>query len=323
MNDEVRAKRKEWYHADLEKAVSRASKDWKIIYIDTLKHEDALIQDLLDSPDYESERLELCDENLKSNIPTFYSDEEVKQEYEVHKKNGKLDVFFREYRNLPVAEETKSFKQVYFKEYEERELAKLVGGSPSAKLRNVVLVDPAKTATMQSADSAIVCCGVDQANRAIYVRDVVSGKFYPDELYQEMFDMLTQFDSHVLGVEVTGLEEFIKQPIKNFGRVCGKNPTYKWLKARRSKEERVGALVPYYREGWIYHNKSCCTKLEMQLSGYPRSKLWDVMDCLAYIIEVMEMDEFYFEAEEWDELEDETNYELLENEKPVENWRLY
>jgi hypothetical protein len=322
-NDELRKAWKDWFKADLVKAVSRLDKHWKIIYIDTLKHEDSLLQDLLDASDWESERLELCDDELKSNVPGWYTDAEIKEEHESHEESGQLDIFMREYRNLPVAEETKSFKSKYFKHYEEKDLPKLVSGSVSA-LRNVILVDPAKTATMQSADSAIVCCGVDQANRAIYVRDIVSGKFYPDELYKEMFEMLVRFNSHVLGVEVTSLNEFIKQPVKNYGRTIGINPIYKWLHARKSKEERIAALVPYYRSGWIYHNRSCCTKLEQQLGGFPRSKLWDVMDCLAYIVEVMEMDEFYFEPEEWPEFgEDETLYNELENEKPVNDWRQY
>lgn len=322
-NEEIRRSWKTWFHADLEKAVSRVDKDWRIIYIDTLKHEDALIQELLESSAWTGVRLELCNDRLESNCPTFYSNAEIAADYAEHEKNGQLDVFAREYRNIPIDSRTQSFKPEFFKRYSEPSLAKLVGGSPSSKLRNIVLVDPAKTASLHSADSAVVGVGVDREGRGIYVRDVVSGKFYPDELYKEMFDMLVRLNAHVLAVEVTGLEEFIKQPIKNYGRVANINPIYKWLKARRSKEERIASLVPYYRQGYMFHNEACCQQLESQLQGFPRSKLWDVMDCLAYIVEVLEMDEHYFEAADYEENDDESVYDELENESAVADWRIF
>lgn len=321
-NEEIRTKWKTWFAADVEKAVSRVSNDWRIIYIDTLKHEDALIQDLLDAPDWTGVRLELCDDQLRSNAPTMISDEEIKLEYEAHKKRGQLDVFSREYRNIPVDEESKSFKAEYFRSYEEDNLRAIIGGSTD-KLQNVVLVDPAKTASMHSADSAVVGVGINREGQSIFVRDIVSGKFYPDQLYKEMFSMVTRLRARILAVEVTGLEEFIKQPIKNTGRLLGVIPVYRWLKARRSKEERVASLVPYYRGGHIYHNSSCCLKLEQQLSNFPRSKLWDVMDCFAYVIEVMEMDSFYFEPYDDDGFDDELVYDELENEPVISGWEVY
>ncbi len=88
------------------------------------------------------------------------------------------------------------------------------------------------------------------------------------------------------------------------------------------KELRVKELVPYYRGGYIYHNAACATikKLEQQLGMFPRSALWDLMDCLAYIIEMLELGERYFSpAENPDDIEAE--YKELDYENPVENWR--
>ena len=45
----------------------------------------------------------------------------------------------------------------------------------------------------------------------------------------------------------------------------------------------------------MYHNKSNCAKLEGQLLGFPRSKLWDVMDATAYITFIMEKHAVYFD----------------------------
>jgi len=73
----------------------------------------------------------------------------------------------------------------------------------------------------------------------------------------------------------------------------------------------------------MYHNASCAgvKKLEQQLLMFPRSKLWDLMDCLAYIIEMLELGERYFSPK--DNPEDiESEYKELDYDEPIENWRV-
>ena len=47
-NDEIRAKMKERFLSDVMKCISRYDKNYQFIYVDTLKHEDSLLQDLLE-----------------------------------------------------------------------------------------------------------------------------------------------------------------------------------------------------------------------------------------------------------------------------------
>lgn len=323
-NKDVRRKRKDWFTADLLKSVSRLNKNWQIVYIDTLKHEDALLQDLIDSSDWESLRLEICDDNYKSLVPEFMSDEEVMREVEYHRNQGQLDVFYREFRNMPVSKEDAVFMPSYFKQYNEtdKEFRKIVH-----ELENIVIVDPAKTVKLHSAESAIVGIGFHSPTGTIYVRDVVADKFHPDELYEEMFRMGNSLNARVLGVEVTSLNEFITQPIKNEMLKRGTGNSFSnfiELKARAKKEDRIAALVPYYRQGYVYHNENCCGGLEAQLAGFPRSKRFDIMDALAYVLEMLELGSRYHEPPESDEEQEEMDYAELEkeNDEPVEGWRI-
>lgn len=320
-NDELRAKRKVWFYADLIKCVSRVEKNWQIIYIDTLKHEDSLLEELLGASDWESTRQELCDDEFNSNAPSMITTEEIILEAKSHREKGQMDVFYREFRNIPISKEDAVFKPEYFKSYNDVEL----GSSSTYKnLRNVVIVDPAKTVKLHSADSAIVGIGVDRNSHKIYVRDVVAGKMYPDELYNESLEMVKRLRANTLAVEVTSLNEFITQPFKNQMRTKGIFCQWVSLQARASKEERIAALAPYYRQGYIYHNETCCAKLEGQLLGFPRSKLWDVMDAFAYIVELMEKDEQYFDPMDFESAgAEESEYEELDNEKLIANWRVY
>jgi hypothetical protein len=136
--------------------------------------------------------------------------------------------------------------------------------------------------------------------------------------------MAQMLGAKVIGVEETSLNEFIKQPIKNEMFRRGSFFELIWLKTRggMKKELRVKELVPYYRGGYIYHNASCVgiKKLEQQLLMFPRSKLWDLMDAEAYIIEMLELGERYFSPKE--DINDlEAEYKELTYDHPIEEWR--
>lgn len=322
-SEELRLARKTWFWADLMKCTSRFDKNWQVIYIDTLKHEDALLQDLLDSPDWESIRLEICDDNLEPTAPEIMSKAEIQAAHDEHERLGMLDVFYREFRNLPIATANASFKQQYFKYYSVEDINR-------KKLETVVIVDPAKTVNMNSAQSAVVGIGIDTSANALYVMDIDAQRFHPDELYAHAIEMVVRLNARVLAVEVTSLNEFITQPFKNeLTRRGIFNVEFIELKARggtqaASKEQRVRALVPYYRQGLVWHNKEACHGLEAQLLAFPRSKLWDIMDAFAYIVELLDVGERYFEspAQEDDfDLDDDPMLAEIEYDLPVENWR--
>jgi len=334
-NDDIRKGWYEWLYADVIKAVPRLHKNWKIVYIDTLKHEDSVLQKLLDSPEWESVRLEACDDDFKSTAPHFMSDEDVEKEWQQHVDAGQTDVFFRELRNLPISTKDSAFQQGYFKYYNippERSLRPeidLKTTDPEIQqdrnIETVVLLDPAKTVKIHSAETAIIGVGIDLNSARVFIRDAVSEKMYPDEIYDALFSMGIRLGAKVIGIEVTSLNEFIKQPIKNEMFRRGSFFELIWLNARggMKKELRVKELVPYYRGGYIYHNASCATvrKLEQQLLMFPRSALWDLMDCEAYLIEMLELGERYFSPK--DNPDDiEAEYSELDYDDPISNWRV-
>ena len=319
-SEEQRAKLKEWWFSDVCNSIDRGSKDWKIIFVGTVLHEDSLLVNLLDDPEWHSVHLSLCDDEFNSNWPDFMSTEDVKALYEAHKNRtpSQVDLFFQEYRNIPISTEDATFKVEYFKSYDETE--KVRTGKNKGWI-NVVIVDPAKTVKIHSADTAIVGVGFDRETQGIYVRDVISEKLYPDEIYDKAIDMVGRLGARILAPEVTSLNQFIVQPLKSQMRVKGCFAKIVELKAQGKKEDRIKELVPYYRQGLIYHNPTCCTKLESQLIGFPRSRLWDVMDALAYILKLMEMEGYYFDPPDMDIYEDE-DYSDLENETPLQYWRV-
>jgi predicted phage terminase large subunit-like protein len=333
MNPELRTALKTWFYSDVLEAIPQLHMNWKIVYIDTLKHEDSLLQHFLSSPDWASVRLEACDDNMKSTAPHFVSDEVIAAKWQTAVNAGETDTFFQELRNLPISSKDAVFQKDYFRYYNvpndvginSNDLKKLDAEIQiDRNIETVVLLDPAKTVKIHSDESAIIALGIDLASAKIYVRDAISAKMYPDEIYDEMFGMATRMGAKVLGIEETSLNEFIKQPIKNEMFRRGTFFEMIWLKPRggKKKELRVKELVPYYRGGYIYHNAACATipKLEQQLLMFPRSALWDLMDCLAYVIEMLELGERYFSPNDNpDDIESE--FSELDYDEPISNWR--
>lgn len=318
-NEENRIKLRKWFRSDVEKCIDFYKKDFKFIYIDTLKHEDSLLQRLIDSNEWETIVLSACDENYNSLDPNYMTTDEILAELAAHKEDGELDVFYMEYMNMPTGGENQSFKRSYFKYYSEADVQPL-----KEELETVVILDPAKTVNPTSAESAIVGVSLHAKTARIFVRDVISEKLLPDDQYSMTFDMADRLGAKVIGIETTSLNEFILQPLKDFmrKRINGNFYEIVELKARggtskkvESKASRVKALIPYYRQGTVYHNSTCCERLEQQLLSYPFSKKWDIMDAEAYMIEMLALGERGFSpqvAKEGDEWGDEDEFAELE-----------
>jgi hypothetical protein len=325
-NEEQRKKLREWFFSDLVNCVDRSSNNWKIVVIGTILHEDALLTRLLEDPDWVHLKLEICDDNYHSNWPEFMNDAQVRDLAESYAEKGLLHIFAMEYRNSVISQDS-AFQQTYFKYYDEgtEKLWK------ERDVENMVLYDPAKTTNPKSAFTAIVGWGVNVSARKYYIRDVINEKLHPEEQYKAACEMCKRINSRVLGVEVTGLNEFITHPLRTFitknQHLYGPIEVIE-LQARggmtaASKESRVRALIPFYRQGLIYHNKSCCAPLEAQLISFPRSKYWDVMDCAAYIVEMLDKGGLYlgppddYDPSSWDD-----DHFNLGDDQPFEGWRV-
>lgn len=299
MSEDRRAKLEEWFYADLMGAVDRSSKDWRIIFIGTVLHESSLLMKLLESTNWDGRILELCDDDYKSNAPNTMTDEEVKQLAKRYEDDGNLDTFFREFRNKPISTQDAAFRQSYFKHYSENE--KPLNLDPHVE--TIVIVDPAKTAKMESAHSAIVGVGINARGQLFYVRDIDAGRFYPDEIIDRTISMAQRLNARIIGVEATGIEEWILYPFRTELARRGLHYELMELKAKQGRKLegkdargnaskgkilRVRGLIPFYRRGQIIHNEVCCSGLEAQLLSYPRPSRWDIMDALGYFPYIMD-----------------------------------
>lgn len=313
-SEDRRKKLKQWFFADLMNSVDRGSNNWKIVVIGTLLHENSLLADLRKDPTWKVVEIPLCDDDLRSFYPEFMSDDAVRQLYEGFREQGQADTFAREYQNKSISGLDAVFKQEYWKD-KYYEPASIIDDK---EIFYVTILDPAKTTNVSSDDSAIVTVGVNLTEHKIYFHDCVRGRLHPDEIIDEFFAQIVRHRSRVGAFEVTSLHEFISGPIYTEARRRGILCNFVELAARSKKELRIAQLAPFYRQGYIYHNKNVSAPLELQLMDFPRAAKDDVSDAFAYIIEVMELNEDYFFAPE---LPGQDEYADLDNENSMKNWR--
>jgi len=322
LSEEQRKKLKNWFFSSVVNSVDRGSKSWRIIVMGTLLHENSLIADLLKDPSWYSVRLELCDESYKSNWPEFMSDEEVRGLAQEYRDKDMLDVFYREYRNIPIAVEEQGFKPSYFQNYNDTWTEEKLNTHPDCV--GVVLADPAKTLSKGSANTAVVGITVNRRSGEFFIRRVVEDKLYPDQLYDTMLRVAAEINALVIAPEVTSLNEYVTYPLKTEIAKRGRYFVFIEVKPREGKTgaRRSGGMVTFYRQRKVWHNKYECAKLEEYLMQWPRPSKWDVIDAVSGILFVLEEGEQYFAAEEAQGAEDDYNTLLRETEPALEGFEI-
>lgn len=311
---EQREKLKKWFFSSVQNSVDRGSKDWRIIVIGTVLHEDSLLSNLLLDPSWYSLRLELCDDQFHSNWPDFMTDQEVRKLYEEYRASGMADAFYREYRNIPIALDDQGFKPEYFRYYEETE--EDLNNNPN--IITAILCDPAKTMKKGSCFTAISAVSVDTKKNRIYIRDILAEMLNPGQTYDAIFEMADRYNALILAPEVTSLNEYILYPLKTEMNKRNLYYTIIEVKPREGKTgpKRSGGLIPMYRRGEIFHNKNTCGGLEKNLLQWPRPSSWDSIDAVSGILFVMEEGEAYFEPVEQEDPEE--DYQLIQYEPPLD-----
>ncbi len=299
----------EWLRTDLLNIIDRSSLNTRIIYLGTVLGENSILQRLLENPRWKSIRLELCDDNYVSNYPNYMTTEQVRELAEDHREEGDLDFFFREYRNIPIAGETAVFRREHFKYWDMKVPGPRSTENPDPQevkfidtipyLEKAVIVDPAKTVNIASAESAVLGIGFSASKKAVLQLDCIHAKLEPDEIYNEAWMMAQRLGTYIIACETTSLELFIEMPFNAFLRLKGYPPIVP-LKAQGHKQDRIRELSPFYRLGYIYHHpdSKIHAPLENQLLAFPRSKLWDVMDAWAYFLKLFHLSNRMFIMDE-------------------------
>lgn len=185
--------------------------------------------------------------------------------------------FSAQYMNNPIDEENQLFKPDYFKYYERR----------PDRLFVSMAIDPAISEKHAADYFAINISGMDE-KYDIYVLDTLRGHWNVSEAINNIFSMYMKWKPSVIGMETISFQKAIKAWLENAMRERGVHFPVTELKrnTNESKEFRIKALEPFYREGKVYH-ASWMKNLEMELATFPKGKHDDEIDALASQLDLL------------------------------------
>ena len=226
---------------------------------------------------------ELWDESKKQFIKgRLLWPENYNLEFMSQKKRKMLYEFNSQYLNDPIPPSDANFKRNWFKYYEEADIKGL-------DLNRYTLIDPAISLEEQADYSALVTVGVDQWSN-IYILDIVRDRLKPDQLIEEIFRNYERWHPISIGIEEVGFQKTIRYTLKKEMETRKRFLNMVELKPDgRNKEKRIQGLQPQYANGKVLHNRDLVYNiyLEDELLRFPRGKHDDIIDCVAYALDLI------------------------------------
>lgn len=191
-------------------------------------------------------------------------------------------IFSCQYLNSPIAKDDADFKQEWFIEYDPTDLK----GKP---LNKFMAIDPAISLEKEADFTAIVTVGVDEFG-SVYVLDIERVKIPPNELIDLIFRKAKTYKPLVIGIEDVAYQKTLQYTISQEMQERNEYLPIRPVRPNnRTKDQRIRGLQPLYANRRIYHNKEVrnIKALEDELLRFPRGKHDDVMDALAYLLDIM------------------------------------
>jgi len=186
-------------------------------------------------------------------------------------------MFSSQYLNNPVSIEDQLFRKI--KTFDKfSDLPK--------ELDITITVDPAISMSDTSDYTGITVCGTD-VKGTIYVLDALRLKIKPSEIIDTLFFLKNKWGAKFVGIETVAFQKSLKYAIEeeelkrkiSLGIIELKTTTTK------SKFMRIMALQPYFeREQIVVYSK--LNEIIEELYAYPRSSHDDMVDALAYQLQI-------------------------------------
>jgi len=233
--------------------------------------------------------------------PEKYSPEEIEQI-----RSEMTEYFFScQYLNNPVPEEARDFKNTWFRYYTVRtgyttggvlRTVYNAGGRdiPADELSFKITVDPAFEVKPKNDHTAIVVCGhwlePVTGQRWLFVVEYIRDKLRPDVAIKKIDGLARKWNVREVGVESHAAQVLYTEMVRQTAQWIGEQDV-EVIPIKRGGESHVGKarvrrLVPYYRDGRIYHAQHMAagvleTELLAFTGGQSRGESDDLSDALS------------------------------------------
>jgi len=188
--------------------------------------------------------------------------------------------FYAQYYNKIIAEEDQLFRPGDIQYISISDVKEIIDD-----LDLYLTVDPASSLKKNSDYSAYVLVGKDYKNNW-YVIEAEMKRLNPAQRVDNVFNFNDRHKLIKSGIEVIGFQETMKFYCEEKMRTEGKFFIIEELKPKfRSKQERIKALQPRFHNHTIFILNTL-TELEYQLLHFPKCEFDDLLDALAYQLDL-------------------------------------
>jgi hypothetical protein len=209
--------------------------------------------------------------------PALFPLEWIDQERVRYLDDGQTETFEQEYMCRAAAPETRAFRESNFR------------FEPKVRTWEPVYViyDPARTVGPKSCATGKVVAS--WLGGRLLVWEAIQAFWQPSELIDDMFDSDVRWSPLEIGVEVTGLNQFVEQPLRIEQARRGHRLPLRSLNPPRGpgKENFLLRLQPIFANGEVVFcgERQQFKKLVNELLGFPYG-LKDTLNALAYMLEI-------------------------------------
>lgn len=215
--------------------------------------------------------------NRQASWPHLFPLEWIDKEREHYVADGQAETFEQEYMCRASAPETRAFREAMFR-FEER----VRTWEPV-----YAIYDPARSVGPKScATGKIVASWL---GGRLLVWEATQAFWQPDELISDIFGADDKWCPLEIGVEITGLNQFVEQPLRSEQARRGHPVPIRALNPPRGpgKENFLLRLQPFFAAGEVIFcgQRQQFQKLIDELLGFPYG-LKDTINALAYMLEI-------------------------------------
>ena len=204
--------------------------------------------------------------------PDRYPLQKIDEIHQSFKELGRLDQWEQEYMCRARNPAAQTFQP------------EMVKVEPRARSWHAVyaMYDPARTTHTKSATTGKAVWSWQGPKLIVW--DAFAKKLMPNEIIEDMFATDDTFHPVAIGVEETGLNEWLRQPIRQQQVARGHLLPLRALNAPKGKYDFIRGLQPYFRAGEVEFAREL-PELRQQLLGFPNGDI-DAPNALAYALKM-------------------------------------
>lgn len=273
-----------WYYGTLRKALDRRRN--KTIQIGNYVSNKSLLGDNLNSKYWVSTKLSAITKTGKPLWPARWSLAQLRLDLLEYIENRKMHTWLCEMMNMPLSEASAILKSSDVSFVEE-----LTPEDEDIMLR-CITVDPAITANMKYADSAVIAVHVYKGSlwQLAEIRSF-KGKG-PFETYNEIIELAAKWRVLTVGIETEGYQEALRQVCEvEAGRAGLRRMQFLPLKTgKKAKSSRIVAFANMIKMGLYGFSMKDFGVIEdlIKFDIHSKTNVDDRPDCCAYILQMVE-----------------------------------